>query len=151
VAEADADFLFRCHLHDFFHLRQDPAFLAAQTHAFFFRVPGAAPEAVGGKGRKPDHLEVRILKTHADVLGSHSETHPDAAVDLDAICQFASGDHVVDVPLRQVGRGRTDVPVIFEGNRAHAALRRLDGDLDHILRTMNEIRIGMDVTVDGAP
>jgi hypothetical protein len=39
--------------------------------------------------------------------------------------------------------------VIFEGDRPHAALRRLDGDLDHVLRPMNEIRKSMDVTIDG--
>ena len=149
MAEADADFLFRRHLHDLFHLRQNFAVLAAQTHTFMLRMASAAPEAIGGESREPDHLEVGILESHANVLGPHPETHPDAAVDFDAIGQLASRDHIVDVPLGQIGRSRADIPVVFEGDRPHAALRRLDGDLDHVLRPMNEIRKSMNVTIDG--
>ena len=150
MAEADADFLFRGHLHDLFRFRQHFAVLAAQTHALFFRVAGAAPETVGGESRKPNHFEVGILKPDANVLRSHAEAHPHAAVNLDAMGQLASRDHVVDVPLRQIGRRCADVPVVFKGNGAHTALGRLDGDLKHVLRTMDEIRISVDVAVDGA-
>ena len=150
MAEADADFLFRRHLHDLFYFRQNLAVFGYQAYAFFFRMAGAAPETIGGKSREPDHFEVGILESHADVFGPHAETHPDAAVDFDAICQFAPGDHIVDVSLGQIGRSRADVPVVFEGDGAHAALGRLDGDLDHVLRAMNEIRKRMDVTIDGA-
>ena len=64
--------------------------------------------------------------------------------------ELAAGDHVVDVALGQIGRGRAHVPVVLEGDRAHAALRRLDRDLDHVLRAVDEIGIGVDVAVDRA-
>ena len=83
-----------------FHFRQHLAVFAAQAHAFVVRMAGAAPEAVGGKSRKPDHLEVGILQSDADVFGPHAETHADAAVNFDAMGQLAAGDHVVDVALR---------------------------------------------------
>jgi hypothetical protein len=54
------------------------------------------------------------------------------------------------MPLGQIGRRRADVPVVFEGDGPHAALGRLDGDLDHILRAMYKVRKRMNVTIDGA-
>ena len=40
--------------------------------------------------------------------------------------------------------------MVFEGDRAHAALGGFNGDLDHVLRAMNEVRVSMDMTIDGA-
>jgi len=40
--------------------------------------------------------------------------------------------------------------VILESERAHTGLRGVDGDLNHVLRPVDEIRGGMDVAVDGA-
>ena len=111
---------------------------------------GAAPEAVRSESREPDHLEIRILKTDAHVLGAHAEAHADAAVHFDPVRQLAARDQVIDVTLREIGGRRADVPVILERDRAHAALGCLDGDLNHVLRTMHEIGKRMDVTIDGA-
>ena len=38
--------------------------------------------------------------------------------------------------------------MVLERNRPHAALGRLDGDLNHILRAVNKVRVGVDMTVD---
>jgi hypothetical protein len=111
---------------------------------------GPAPETVRGKGRKPDHLEIGILESDAHVIGPHAETHADAAIDLDPMGQFALGDQAIDMLLRQVSGGRADIPVIFEGDGAHAAFGCLDRDLHHVLGTVNEIGKGMDMTVNGA-
>src|SRR5262245_23437174 len=138
MAKPNADFLFSRHFHDLFHLRQNFTVLAAQAYAFMFRMSGAAPEAIGGEGREPDHLEVGILKSHTNVIRSHAKTHSHAAVNLDAVRKLASSNHVVDMTLCQICRRRADIPVVFESDRAHAALRRLDGDLDHVLRTMDK-------------
>src|SRR5215831_11375950 len=99
MAKADADFFLHSHFHDLFHFRQDLAVLAAQAHAFVLRMTSTAPETVGGKRREPDHLEVRILESHADIVGPHAEAHADAAEDLHGISQLAPGDHVVYVAL----------------------------------------------------
>ena len=99
MAEADADFLLRRHFHDLFHFRQYLAVFAAQAHAFVVRMAGPAPETIRSKSREPDHLEVGILQADADILRPHTETHADAAVDFDAVGQFAARDHVVDVAL----------------------------------------------------
>ena len=64
--------------------------------------------------------------------------------------QFTSGDDVVDVPLGEISRRCADVLVIFERDGAHPALGGFDGDLNHVLGTMNKIRKGMDVTINGS-
>src|SRR5262245_14167359 len=112
------------------------------------RMPGTAPEAIGSKGREPDHLEVGILESHANIIRPHAKTHSHTTVNLDAVGELASSNHVVDMALRQIGRRRTDIPVVFKSDRAHAALGRLDGDLDHVLGTMDKVRKGMDMTID---
>jgi hypothetical protein len=33
--------------------------------------------------------------------------------------------------------------MVFKRNRPHATLRRLDGDLNHVLRAVNKIWVGM--------
>src|SRR3954465_8485217 len=85
MAKPDADPFIRRHLHDFLYFRQHLAVFAAQTNALLFRMTGAAPEAVGGKSRKPDHFEIRILQSDPDVLGSHAKTHSDTAIHLDLL------------------------------------------------------------------
>jgi hypothetical protein len=37
------------------------------------------------------------------------------------MAKLAPRDHVIDVTLRQIGRCRADVPVVFESDGAHAA------------------------------
>src|SRR5262249_52970506 len=140
MAKPDADFLFCRHFHDLLHLRQNFAVLAAQAHAFMLWMPGAAPEAIGGEGWKPDHLEDGTLELHAHVIPPHAKPHALAPVSPDAVRELASSNHVADMALRKVGRRRADIPVVFEGDPAHAALGRLDGDLDHVLGTMDKVR-----------
>src|SRR6476620_12121751 len=103
---------------------------------------GAAPEAVRGKRRKPDHLEIRILYSDTDVFGTHAETHADTAVNFHPMDQLTAGDHIVDMPLREIGGRRADIPMVLECDRTHAALRRFDRDLNHVLRAVHEIRLG---------
>src|SRR5215470_15623446 len=122
MTEADADLFFHRHFHDLFHFRQYLAIFAAQAHAFVIRMTSAAPESVRGKCWKPDHFEIWILQTDTHIVRAHAETHADAAVNFHAIRQLATGDHVVDMALSEIGRGRANVPVILERNRAHAAL-----------------------------
>src|SRR5262249_25882704 len=143
MTEADPDFLFGRHFHDLFHFRQHFAVLTAQAHAFMLRMAGAAPEAIGSEGREPDHLEVGILKSHANVIWPHAKTHSHTTVNLDAVGELTSSNHVVDMALCQIGRRRADIPVVFESDCAHAALGRLDGDLDHVLGTMDKVRKSM--------
>ena len=52
---------------------------------FVVRVAGAAPETIRSKSREPDHFEVGILQTDADVFGAHTEAHADAAVNFDPV------------------------------------------------------------------
>jgi hypothetical protein len=66
------------------------------------------------------------------------------------MCQLTARDQIVDVALSEMGGCRADIPMVLECDRAHAALRRFDRDLNHILRAMHEIRIGMNVTIDGS-
>jgi hypothetical protein len=40
--------------------------------------------------------------------------------------------------------------VVLEGDGAHAGLRRVDRHFDHVLGAEDEVRIGVDVGVDGA-
>ena len=40
--------------------------------------------------------------------------------------------------------------MIFERDGAHAGLRRLDGDLNHVLGAMHEVRKGVDMAIDSA-
>ena len=150
MAEADADLLFRCHFHDLFHFRQHFAVCGHQSHAFLFRMAGATPEAIGRESWEPDHLEIRILQSDAHILGAHAEAHADPTVNLDSMGKFAAGDHVVYVTLRQIRRRRADVPMVFESDGAHAAFRSFDGDLNHILRAVHEVRKSVDMTIDGA-
>ena len=149
MAEADAHLVLHRHLHDLHHLRQHLALLAHQPHAAVFRVAGAAPEAQRGEGREPDHLGVGVLKRYPDVLGVHAVAHAAAAVDLHPILQLSLLDEVVDVALHQVAGVGADVPVVLEGQRAHARLGGVDGDLDHVLGAVHEVGIGVDVAVDG--
>src|SRR5262245_52963346 len=150
MAEPDTDFLFSRHFHDLFHLRQNFAVLAAQAHTFMLRMPGAAPEAIGGKSWEPDHLEVGILESHTNVIRPHAKTHSHTTVNLDAARELASSNHVVDMALCQICRRSADIPVVFESDCPHAALGRLDGDLDHVLGTMDKVWKSMDMTIDSA-
>ena len=81
---------------------------------------------------------------------THPETHADAAVNFHPMCQLTARDPIVDVALSEMGGRRADIPMVLECDRAHAALRRFDRDLNHILRAVHEIRIGMNVTIDGS-
>ena len=64
--------------------------------------------------------------------------------------KLATGDHVIDVTLRQISRRRADVPVIFESDGAHAAFGSLNRDLNHILRAVDKIRKSVDMTIDSS-
>src|SRR4030095_10674339 len=136
--------------HDLFHFGQHFAVFAAQAHAFMIRVAGTAPEPIGSKRRKPNHFEVGILQADADVVRAHAETHADAAVHFDAVRELAAGDHVVDMTLGEGSRRGADVPMVFEGDGAHAALGSLDGDLNHVLGAMDEIGKSVNMAIDGA-
>ncbi len=54
-----------------------------------------------------------------------------SAVDFHAVGELSLFDQEVEVTLREVGGIGADVPVIFEGQRAHARLGGVDRDLDH--------------------
>jgi hypothetical protein len=64
--------------------------------------------------------------------------------------QFSLFDQVVNVPLGQKGGVATDVPVVLESERAHAGLGSINGDLNHVLRAIHEVRKCMNVAVDGS-
>jgi hypothetical protein len=123
--------------HDLRDFRQHFAVFGHQSHAFLFRMAGAAPEAIGREGREPDHLEIRILQPHPDILGAHAEAHAHTAINFNSMGKFAPGDHVIDVTLRQISRRGADVPVVFESDGAHAAFRSLNRNLNHILRAVH--------------
>src|SRR5713226_1164443 len=146
MPESDSDLFLRGHLHDFFYFGEHIAVLADQPYPAFFRMAGAAPETERCKSWKPDHSEVRILKRHADILRIHAVAHPGAAVDLDSMPQFSLLDQIIDVTLSQISCVAAYIPVVFEGERAHPRLGGFNRDPDHVLRAMDEIGIGVDVT-----
>src|SRR5207247_10346041 len=116
---------------------------ANQTNATAFRVPGASPKAERRECREPDHFEIWILKRDTDRIRVHPQTRSRSAVDLDAMREFPLLDEIINMALREECRVGAHVPVILERKRAHAGLGGVDRNLNHVLRPLNGMRIGM--------
>src|SRR5438093_3659730 len=131
VAEADSDFLGHGHFHDLDNFGKDLAVLAHQPHTAFFGLSGPSPKAQRCEGWKPDHLKVGILAGDADRIGVHSQAGSGATVDFHAVGQFALFDQIINMLLRKIGGIGADVPMVLEGESAHAGLGSVDSDVDH--------------------